>query len=184
AADVDDVDQPRAGGDEVGTPQARRRLREREPGPVDEPAARHAELSGERGQREHRADAAAAVPVALEPVADGDDCWAYRSVPVSKLLYQAFVDAADPRRVREGVTARERHVVLEAFHVAGDELAVQAAPALEVRCDRPGQDDVRSGPQRYVEIGLLGDLRTPRVDDDELGARAPRAIDDRHDMEI
>jgi len=33
-----------------------------------------------------------------------------------------------------------------------------------------------------VKIGLLGDLRAPRVDDDELGARAARAVDDRDEM--
>ena len=46
--------------------------------------------------------------------------------------------------------------------------------------DSPVAPDVRRNPlQRHDRScpGLLGDLRAPRVHDDELGARAPRAID-------
>ena len=35
-----------------------------------------------------------------------------------------------------------------------------------------------------MQVGLLGDLRPPRVDDDELRARPARAVDDRHDVEV
>ena len=183
-ADVDDVDQARAGRDEVGARQARRRLREREPGAVDQPTARHAELSGERGKREDRADAAAAVAVALEPIADRDHCRVHGPIPLGELAHEALVHAADPRRVRQAVAARERHVVLEPVHVARDELAVEAALPLEIGGHRPREDDVGPGPERDVQIGLLGDLRAPRVDDDELGAPAAGLVDDRHDVQI
>src|SRR5207249_710431 len=38
--------------------------------------------------------------------------------------------------------------------------------------------------ERDVEIGLLGDLRPPRVDDDKLAAGATRSVDDRHEVKV
>ena len=72
AADVDDVERARAVRHEVRSRQLRGRLGKRPARAVDEAAALDAELAGERREREHGADAAAAVLVALEPVADAD----------------------------------------------------------------------------------------------------------------
>src|SRR2546429_9941317 len=82
APDVDDVERARALGHEVRPREPPGRLREREGRAIDEPAARDAELPGERGQREDRADAAAAVLVSLEPVAHADRRAGERVVPL------------------------------------------------------------------------------------------------------
>src|SRR2546426_11371971 len=85
-ADVDDVERARALGHEVRPCQLRRRLGKRRPRGVRAPAALPAELPGQRGQREDGADPAAAVLVALEPVAHGDGGRRERPVPVGQLL--------------------------------------------------------------------------------------------------
>ena len=44
------------------------------------------------------------------------------------------------------------------------------------------QGEIRSGPNRQVDIGVPGQLRRPRIDDDELRAPALRLADVRHEV--
>src|SRR5204863_48048 len=115
----------------------------------------------------------AAVTVALEAVADGDHRRREGAVPVGELPHVALFDAANPRGVGQREAARQRHVLVEALHVALDERAVERALPLELGGNRPRQHDVGPGTECDVEVSLLGDLRAPRVDDDQLGAFAP-----------
>src|SRR5712692_2336782 len=130
------------------------------------------------------AKTAAAVSVALEPVADGDHRRCQRPVPLDELSDLALVHAADPRGVRHRVATRQRHVLLEAGHVTLDERAVEPSLAFQLGRHCPREHDVRPRAERDVEIGLLGDLCPPRVDDDELAAGATRAVDDRYEVEV
>src|SRR3989304_6364403 len=97
--------------------EPRGRLGERERGAVDEAAARHAELPGEGGQREDRADAAAAVLVALEPVAAADRRGRERVVLLGEPAHDTHRDAADARGLLRRPPPRQRHELLEARHV-------------------------------------------------------------------
>ena len=183
-ADVDDVERARARRHEIRPLQAARRFREREPGAVDEPAAGHAELAGEGGQREDGADAAAAVLVPLEAVADADGGGRDRRVPLGERTNLRLGHAADARGVFHGEAARLRHVVVEPVDVARDEVRVERAPPLELGGHRPRQHDVRARLQRDVQVRLSRDRRPARIDDDELGAALARAIDQGHEVKI
>src|SRR3989442_5471633 len=65
-----------------------------------------------------------------------------------------------------------------------DERAVESSLSFQLGRHRPREHDVRPRAECQVEIGLLGDLGPPRVDDDELAAGAPRAVDDRYEVEV
>src|SRR5205085_2725269 len=135
--DVDDVQRPRALGDEVRPRQLGRRFRKRAARAVDETAALHAELARERRQREHRADATAAVLVALEAVADGDRRRRDRAEPLRELLDVARVEAALAGGGGERPRPRERHVLVVPGDVTLDERAIDPAAPLELGGDRP-----------------------------------------------
>src|SRR5215471_9384498 len=97
SADVDDVQRARARADEVGSREASRRLGEHEACAIDQAAAPHAPLAGEGGQGEHRADAAAAILVALEPVAYADGGGGDGRVPLGELRDLPLRHAAGAR---------------------------------------------------------------------------------------
>src|SRR5207245_8326019 len=100
---------------------------EREGRAIDEPAARDAELPGERGQREDRADAAAAVLVSLEPVAHADRRGGERVVPLGERADVLLGHAAHARRVRNAPATCERHELADPLDGAPDERAVGPA---------------------------------------------------------
>ena len=183
-AGVHDVEGPRAGWHQVGPLQPLRRLGEHVAGAVDEAAAGHPELSGQRRQREDRPDAAAAVLVALEPVADADRRRRQRGVPLGEARDVGGVEPARLGGARQRPRPRQRHVLVEAGHPALDERAVERAAPLELGGQRPAQHDVGAGPQRQVQVGLLGDLDAARVDHDQLAAGAPHALDQRRDVQV
>src|SRR5581483_3671670 len=103
---------------------------------------------------EDRADAAAAVPVALEAVADGDRRRRGRLVPRREPLDVGRRDAADLGRARGRPLAGAREELFGAEDVRRDEVALEAAAALELRREREREHDVRAGADREVEVGL------------------------------
>ena len=183
-AGIEDVERAGAGRHQVGPLQPLRRLGKYVAGAVDEAAAGHPELPGQRRQREDRADAAAAVLVALEPVADADRRRRQRGVPLGEARDVGGVEPARLGGARQRPRPRQRHVLVEAGHPALDERAVERAAPLELGGQRPAQHDVGAGPQRQVQVGLLGDLDAARVDHDQLAAGAPHALDQRRDVQV
>ena len=69
--------------------------------------------------------------------------------------------------------------------VALDEVAVEAAGALDLGGNGEGQHDVGAGAQSEVGVGLFGELDPFGVDDhDPRPARPLGAVDQRHEVEI
>ena len=131
--------------------------------PLTSPPPGTAELAGQRGQREHRADAAAAVLVALEPVAHADRRPARCvCVPLGERATSAAGQPARLGRPLDRPRPRQRHELLEAAHPPLDERAVERAAPLELGGHRPRQHHVGARAQRQVQIGLLGDLGAAR----------------------
>ena len=65
----------------------------------------------------------------------------------------------------------------------GQELDVGLAAAEELAVKRQGQAQVRAGPGLKMEVGLLGQRRASRIDDDELAAAGPGGPQDRHQVD-
>ena len=139
-------------------------------GTGDEAATGLSELAGQRRQRQHGADAAAAVPVALEAVADGDD--GPVRVPVEGGKFPDFIgrQAADVGGLLHRVLPRPLHEGLESLHMLGDEVVIEAIRPFELTGDREGQHDIRSRLQGKVNVRLLRRLDALGIDDDDLGA--------------
>ncbi len=76
------------------------------------------------------------------------------------------------------------HELLEAGHVLLDERAVERAPPLQLRGERPRQHHVGPGLERDVHVGLLGDLDALGIHHHDLGPVAAGRVDDRGEVEV
>ena len=181
---VDDVDRAGPRRDQVGPREPVGRLREGVARAADQAAARHAELSREGRQRGDRAQSGAAVLVALEAVAPGDDSGRGLVVPARERANVLKRKAANLRGFLRWVLARALHESVEAVHVLCDERVIEAAKTLQFDRERPCEDDVGAGLDRKVQVRLLGDLDPFRVDDHELCALALGGVDMAHQVQV
>ena len=184
APHVHDIEDAGARGRQVGALQARGRLGEGLAAAVDEAASRQPPLARERGQGEDGAAAAAAVLIPLQPVAHADRGGRQRVVPLGELADLGLGHVADRGRPGGRITPGLVHEGLEALDVRLDEGAIEAAAPLELRRERPGEDDVGARPEGQVQIGVLGELHALRIHHHEPGPLPARLVDDGGEVEV
>ncbi len=176
-ADVQDVQRPRAFGDQVGPLQTRHCLREGVARRRLQPAAGYAELAGQGGQGADRPDRRAAVAVPLQPVAEVDRRRARLAIPLGDGADIIRGHAANFRRALHRIRPRQGHEFLEPVHVLLDEIVIEAAGALQFAGQRPGQHHIGARPDRQEKVGLLRRLDPFWVDHDDLRALLARRVE-------
>ena len=184
ARNIEDVEGARARRRQVGARQAIGFGRVGVARGRDQSAARHAELAGQRRERGDRADAGAAVLVALEAVAPGDDCRLRLVIPPRERADVLGAHAADLRGAFRRIGARRFHEGLESEHVLIYEYVIERAEPLHFHRKRPGQHHVGARPYGEEQVRLVGDLDSSRIDHHELCAVALGGVDQPHQVQI
>ena len=136
-------------------------------------------------QERHRPDGLAALGRARHPLAEPDEGRPRATVQVRQPLDVGRRHAGD-RGHAGGIEARQ-HLALEALEperLPREIVAIAEAVAREHVHEAERQGGVAADVHAHVPVRALRRLAAPRLDDHELGAGMPRALDERPDMEV
>ena len=138
-------------------------------------AAAHAELSGHRGQREHRRGGTAAVAIALEAPAAFHQRRRGLRVSLGELSQLRGINAADFRRRSNVHGCAFSRSSRGAIRVLVEKGLGRMSLLEEIAVNRQRHGKIGAGPHRQVKIGLARQRRCARIDhhDDTRRCRGP-----------
>ncbi len=139
---------------------------------------------GEHGQREHRTERRASVAIPLESPADADERRADRRELLGERSDVGGGHPGDVGRAREPPRVSRRDHLVRAGRVRIDERPVDEVVLREVPHDPENERHIGAGPQRQMPIGSPSHRRASRIDDDESGARSPRLLHERREVDV
>ncbi len=147
-----------------------------------EAAAAHAELAGDRRQREDRGRRAAAVAVALESPAAAHQRGTGAGVQIRELFQDRRVDPGGLRRPRDRPLGRSGAKAIGAARVLVEKRGVGESSLEQVVVDCQRKRQIRSWMRRNVQVGLPRQRRGARIDDHQLRARGAGVLEERNQV--